>query len=205
MNSSRTLDLCLVGSLLLACCGQPAEADPWTLDQMVGKDREGGSTYRPRPIDSRLNNPISEEDEDGFSAAGKIRDRRTGQAKVPAGNTYFENEKRTYGLLMAQVLAGRGRRQGPATRGRPGRRVASRDRASTSTPASRSSIRPASTSISAICSIRTTAGGCSRGPRPGPPRIPCGGRTTRSTSRARAGDPTRRTVGSTSATPRTST
>jgi hypothetical protein len=78
----------------------------WKLDQMVTRDAEGRPLYHARPIDDRLKNRISADDEAAFQQ--RARDIIAAQAKmkVAAGNTYFENEKRTYGLLMAQVLAG---------------------------------------------------------------------------------------------------
>ena len=79
----------------------------WTLRDMLGADREGRVVYRAQAIDAKFTNPISAEDEQAFQQRARQIIAAQAQIKVPAGNTYFENEKRTYGYLMAQVLAGR--------------------------------------------------------------------------------------------------
>lgn len=78
----------------------------WKLDQMVDRDSAGQPIYRARPIDERFRNPISEADERAFQERARHVIASQAQRKISAGNTYFENEKRTYGYLMAQVLAG---------------------------------------------------------------------------------------------------
>ncbi|MCA9208697.1 MAG: hypothetical protein KDA55_10100, partial [Planctomycetales bacterium] len=78
----------------------------WKLDQMVGRDSTGQPVYHARPIDDRFRNPISEADERAFQQRARHVIASQAQRKISAGNTYFENEKRTYGYLMAQVLAG---------------------------------------------------------------------------------------------------
>lgn len=75
--------------------------------QLVGRDDQGRIIYRPKPIDARLNNPIDPQIETDFQRRAAAVIAAQSKIRVPAGNTYFENEKRTYGYLMAQVLAGR--------------------------------------------------------------------------------------------------
>ncbi len=82
-------------------------ADHWTLANMVGTDSRGQTTYHARPVDTKFRNPISAADERDFQSRARYVIAQQAQLRVPAGNTYFENEKRTYGYLMAQVLAGR--------------------------------------------------------------------------------------------------
>jgi hypothetical protein len=85
----------------------PALADGWTLAEMVGRDGEGRPIYRAKPVPEALRNPISPEDEAAFQARARHVIAAQARQKVAAGNTYFENEKRTYGYLMAHALAGR--------------------------------------------------------------------------------------------------
>lgn len=99
----RSLALALLVSTLLASSSVSGQ---WKLDQMVGNDSSGMPIYRPLPVDAKFTNPISEADEQQFQARAREIIALQGAQKVSAGNTYFENEKRTYGYLMAQVLAG---------------------------------------------------------------------------------------------------
>ncbi len=78
----------------------------WTLAEMVGRDAQGRPTYSHRPLPAEFKNPISDADEQSFQERARAVIAAQGKLKVAAGNTYFENEKRTYGYLMAQVLAG---------------------------------------------------------------------------------------------------
>ncbi|MFO0869192.1 MAG: hypothetical protein U0935_09680 [Pirellulales bacterium] len=82
-------------------------AAEWTLDQMIGRDGDGQPVYRARPIPARFLNPVDERFEREFQERARRIIAAQGALRVAAGNTYFENEKRTYGYLMAQVLAGR--------------------------------------------------------------------------------------------------
>lgn len=82
-------------------------AAEFTLAQMVGRDAAGQPVYQGRPMAEAFKNPISPEDEAAFQERARHVIREQAKVKVPAGNTYFENEKRTYGYLMAQILAGR--------------------------------------------------------------------------------------------------
>ncbi len=79
----------------------------WTLADMRGKDAEGNLIIVPKPMEARFKNPISAADEVVFQSRARAILAAQSQMKVAAGNTYFENEKRTYGYLMAQILAGR--------------------------------------------------------------------------------------------------
>lgn len=74
---------------------------------MRGKDAEGKLIIVPKPMMARFKNPVSAADEAAFQARARSILDAQGQLKVAAGNTYFENEKRTYGYLMAQILAGK--------------------------------------------------------------------------------------------------
>ena len=79
----------------------------WDLSKMV-VERNGRMTYQARPGSGGLGQPWPSDLEAEFQQrAHRII---TAQARdVKAGvNTYFENEKRTYGFLMAHVLGGNG-------------------------------------------------------------------------------------------------
>ncbi len=94
---------CLV-LLWPVCCSFGTD---WKLDQMVTRDGADLAIYQPQPVPSKFLNPIVPEFETEFQARARKIIAAQGQLKVAAGNTYFENEKRTYGYLMAQVLSGR--------------------------------------------------------------------------------------------------
>lgn len=94
--------------LLIGLCSSPVTADEWTLNDMVGKDARGRVIYRAQPIDQAFRNPISTKDEEQIQARARLIIESQSQKRVSAGNTYFENEKRTYGYLMAQALGERG-------------------------------------------------------------------------------------------------
>jgi len=93
-------------SFVLLFCHSESRAE-WKLEDMVGKDAQGKTIYRSKPMADRFKNPISAADESAFQERARQIIAAQGQMKVAAGNTYFENEKRTYGYLMAQILAGR--------------------------------------------------------------------------------------------------
>lgn len=96
----------LVFVALLAGSDGVCEAQ-WDLSQMVQQVGER-AVYRSRPVSAELVNewPAALEDEFQRRAHAVIlaqtRDIKGGV------NTYFENEKRSYGFLMAHVLGGRG-------------------------------------------------------------------------------------------------
>jgi len=93
--------------LTLLAIVSSAHAD-WKLEHMVGKGADGETDYRPRPVPETMRNPFSKEDENDFQKRAKGIISKQSELNVPAGNTYFENEKRTYGYLMAQALGKRG-------------------------------------------------------------------------------------------------
>mgnify|MGYP003382115857 CR=1 FL=1 len=96
----------VTSAIVIWLCAISAAAADWKLSQMVSKDAQGRAIYAGKPLDAKFKNPISPEDEAEFQARARNVIERQGKLKVAAGNTYFENEKRTYGYLMAQVLAG---------------------------------------------------------------------------------------------------
>lgn len=96
----------VLGVVCSLTCAAGAAAQSWKLEQMVTRDGDG-PVYHARPLDEQLLNPISADDERAFQARARHVIASQAQQKVAAGNTYFENEKRTYGWLMAQVIAGR--------------------------------------------------------------------------------------------------
>lgn len=77
----------------------------WDLARMI--TRENGQTrYHAQPVDEKLINPWPVELEAEFQRrAHEIISAQTRDMKAGV-NTYFENEKRTYGYLMAHVLGG---------------------------------------------------------------------------------------------------
>jgi hypothetical protein len=75
---------------------------------MVTQDAQGRPMYHAMPMDQRFVNPWPAALEAEFQARVRVIIAAQSGMKVPAGNTYFENEKRTYGFLMAQVLGPRG-------------------------------------------------------------------------------------------------
>jgi len=77
----------------------------WDLSKMVTQ-KTGRTTYNARPVDEDLVNPWPAELEAEFQRrAHRIITAQTRDVKAGV-NTYFENEKRTYGYLMAHVLGG---------------------------------------------------------------------------------------------------
>lgn len=77
----------------------------WTLDQMV-TTTNGRPTYHHLPIDPSLINPWPRELEAEFQERAHRVVQAIADSTKPNVNTYFENEKRTYGFLMAHVLGG---------------------------------------------------------------------------------------------------
>jgi len=77
----------------------------WNLSDMV-TEKDGEVTYSAKPIDMKFVNPWPADLEANFQRrAHSIITAQRRDAK-PRVNTYFENEKRTYGYLMAHVLGG---------------------------------------------------------------------------------------------------
>ncbi len=80
-------------------CGQ------WDLSRMITR-QNGQVVYHARPIDEKLLNSWPADLEAEFQRrAHQIITAQTRDVKAGV-NTYFENEKRTYGYLMAHVLGG---------------------------------------------------------------------------------------------------
>lgn len=89
--------------LIWICTGSPAAFADWKLEDMVTKV-DGRPKYHAKPVDEKLRNPWPDELEAEFQQrAHHIISTQTREVKAGV-NTYFENEKRTYGYLMAHVL-----------------------------------------------------------------------------------------------------
>ncbi|MFN3148204.1 hypothetical protein [Bremerella sp.] len=93
----------LVGLLPLSAVF--AEAPKWTLEQMVTLEGKQ-PIYHGKPVPAELINPWPAELEAEFQARARSILEAQVSDGMPKGNTYFENEKRTYGYLMAHALAG---------------------------------------------------------------------------------------------------
>lgn len=92
--------------LMLTLAASSVWADGWTLDKMTKTGPDGKTVYVPKPIESKLKNPWPAEWEAAFQERARYVIQE--QAKQRTGvNTYFENEKRGYGYLMAQVFSGK--------------------------------------------------------------------------------------------------
>ena len=93
----------LATMLLLTICPSAQGSDDWQLSDM--KSGSGRSLrYHGKPADERFRNPWPADEEARFQArAAKIIAAQS--AIRPTVNTYFENEKRNYGFLMAGVLS----------------------------------------------------------------------------------------------------
>lgn len=77
----------------------------WDLSKMV-TNVDGRVTYNAKPVENKFLNPWPAELEAEFQRrAAHIITAQTRDVKAGV-NTYFENEKRTYGYLMAHVLGG---------------------------------------------------------------------------------------------------
>lgn len=83
-----------------------AAAGDWDLSKMV-TEKGGRITYHAKPVDKDLLNPWPADLEAEFQRrAHHIITTQTAEVKGGV-NTYFENEKRTYGTLMTHVLGGK--------------------------------------------------------------------------------------------------
>lgn len=98
MHSVRLL------ALLSVFFASVAQAE-WTYSQMVTQEN-GQPVYHGKPIDDDLRNRWPAELEAEFQARARTILRAQVADGLPRGNTFFENEKRTYGYLMAHALAG---------------------------------------------------------------------------------------------------
>jgi hypothetical protein len=84
-------------------------SSPWQdISQLTGKDAKGEIIYKSVPVAERFQNPWPAETEREFQQRARGIIAAQSQVKANAGNTYFENEKRSYGYLMAQAIGGRG-------------------------------------------------------------------------------------------------
>ncbi len=94
--------------LLLALTALPlaADAGEWTLEDMVRRNADGEPVYVPKPVPDALHNPYPETLERGFQERARFTIRDQSSDGVTGANTYFENEKRCYGYIMAQILGG---------------------------------------------------------------------------------------------------
>lgn len=104
---NRHVNATLVLTLLCILLPSSSLRGEWGLSQMVTRDGER-TIYHARPVPSSLLNVWPEELEAEFQQRAhhvislQARDQKAGV------NTYFENEKRSYGFLMAHVLGGKG-------------------------------------------------------------------------------------------------
>ena len=84
---------------------RPAPSTARTREDLVRT--EGGKlVVTPVPVDDRYRNPWPAALEAEFRQRTDFILRSMTSKKAPGSNTYFENEKRSYGFLMAHVLAG---------------------------------------------------------------------------------------------------
>lgn len=72
----------------------------------VRTDQAGRPAVTPASVPDALRNSWPAELEREFQTRADAILRAQAAGKMPGGNTYFENEKRSYGLLMAHALAG---------------------------------------------------------------------------------------------------
>jgi len=91
----------IIFGLVLGCGPLPAD---WDLSRMVTGPADK-AVYHPLPTDARFRNPWPADLEDAFQARARKIIALVAEKKGGV-NTYFENEKRTYGTLMAHVLSG---------------------------------------------------------------------------------------------------
>ena len=79
-----------------------------TATPAFAQERQGRSDPLVRPIaaDEGLRNPWPEDWEKEFRERSERILKAQAAGKMPGSNTYFENEKRSYGMLMAHALAG---------------------------------------------------------------------------------------------------
>jgi len=94
-SSSLALMLLMVSPALCA----------WDLSKMISYEHER-PVYHGVPVEDELINAWPEDLEAEFQQRARDILRHQTEATPPGVNTYFENEKRTYGYLMAHVLAG---------------------------------------------------------------------------------------------------
>jgi hypothetical protein len=82
---------------------------PWQdIAQLTGKDANGEIVFKAVPVAEQFRNPWPAESEREFQQRARGIIAAQMHVKANAGNTYFENEKRSYGYLMAHALGGTG-------------------------------------------------------------------------------------------------
>ncbi|MGB9690467.1 hypothetical protein [Thermogutta sp.] len=98
--------LLIINFVVMGLILRVAEARQGTLADTTrdGPERELG--IRPWPVEDRFKNPWPEDWENDWRARARFILTSQAAIKIDRINTFFENEKRTYGYLMAQVLAG---------------------------------------------------------------------------------------------------
>jgi len=95
--------------LLIFLTAGGESAAQWTSPaELTTTNAHGELVYRALPNDPRFLNPWPPNYEREFQKRARGIIDSQNRVQAGAGNTYFENEKRTYGYLMAQALAGRG-------------------------------------------------------------------------------------------------
>ena len=101
----------LVMAAATAATGGPVTpGEPVTRADLARPGDDGRWRVTPAPAPRSLQNPWPAELEEEFRRRGDFILRAQTAARAPGSNTYFENEKRSYGFLMAHVLAGQSER-----------------------------------------------------------------------------------------------
>ncbi|MFP4052441.1 MAG: hypothetical protein ACLFV7_01090 [Phycisphaerae bacterium] len=93
---------CIVIALLVSAVMAGA-AEP---RKITRTDKDGRTIAIPTAMDEDLKNPLPTELENGFQDRANRVLKKTMQLNIGRVNTYFENEKRTYGHLMMQAMGG---------------------------------------------------------------------------------------------------
>jgi len=86
---------------------QETQVPNWrALANKVRREESGRIVVIPAPVEDRFKNPWPAGWEDEFRVRADLILKAQAARVIKNVNTFFENEKRTYGFLMAQVLAG---------------------------------------------------------------------------------------------------
>jgi hypothetical protein len=108
-NSILNQSIVRIATAILLLAGTLcASAKDWTLSQIVTLNPQGKPVYHAMPMEQKHLNFWPDALEAQFQERARAIIASQSAMKVSAGNTYFENEKRTYGYLMAQALGSRG-------------------------------------------------------------------------------------------------
>jgi hypothetical protein len=102
MRAALPMRAVLICGIAVLPCARAAER---RLADVV-REEGGRLLVTPWPVDEALRNPWPRELEEEFRARGDAILRAQSEKPMTGASTYFENEKRAYGLLMAQVLGG---------------------------------------------------------------------------------------------------